>query len=107
MELQPFVHFLLLSKVVCIFIKFFCSLVSQPFYDKKKNNLRKLRTERGLTQQQLADRIGMSRVQVADMERGHKSITSEMAWKLADYFMVSIDYLLGRAEYKEINYGEN
>ncbi|KRM63027.1 hypothetical protein FC14_GL001274 [Ligilactobacillus agilis DSM 20509] len=76
-------------------------------YDKKKNNLRKLRTERGLTQQQLADRIGMSRVQVADMERGHKSITSEMAWKLADYFMVSIDYLLGRAEYKEINYGEN
>lgn len=76
-------------------------------YDKKKNNLRKLRTERGLTQQQLADKIGMSRVQVADMERGHKSITSETAWELADYFMVSIDYLLGRAEYKEISYGKN
>lgn len=76
-------------------------------YDKKKNNLRELRTERGLTQQQLADKIGMSRVQVADMERGHKSITTEKAWELADYFMVSIDYLLGRAEYKEINHDKN
>lgn len=76
-------------------------------YDKKKNNLRKLRTERGLTQQQLADKIGVSRAQITRMEIGIRNIDSENAWKLADYFMVSIDYLLGRAEYKEINHDKN
>ena len=76
-------------------------------YDKKKNNLRKLRTERGLTQQQLADKIGVSRAQITRMEIGIRNIDSENAWKLADYFMTSIDYLLGRAEYKEINHDKN
>lgn len=76
-------------------------------YDKKKNRLRELRTERGLTQQQLADKIGVSRAQITRMEIGIRNIDSENAWKLADYFMISIDYLLGRAEYKEINHDKN
>lgn len=76
-------------------------------YDKKKNRLRELRMQRCLTQFQLAEKMGLSRGQIADMERGKYAITSEMAWKLADYFMVSIDYLLGRAEYKEISYDKN
>lgn len=76
-------------------------------YDKKKNRLRELRMQRCLTQFQLAEKMGLSRGQIADMERGKYAITSEMAWELSDYFMVSIDYLLGRAEYKEISHDKN
>lgn len=73
-------------------------------------NLKKLRLERGLTQKQLADALGIDRTAVAKYETGKNGATSEMLEKIADYFAVSSDYVLGRDQ--EINYalldgGEN
>lgn len=65
-------------------------------------NLKKLRLERGLTQKQLADALGIDRTAVAKYETGKNGATSEMLEKIADYFAVSSDYVLGRDQ--EINY---
>lgn len=56
-------------------------------------NLRSLRQNFGITQQQLADRAGISKQQVSAMERGKDPIGRKMAKKLADALGTSIDNL--------------
>ena len=72
------------------------------FYLELIKNLKKLRLERGLTQKQLADALGIDRTAVAKYETGKNGATSEMLEKIADYFAVSSDYVLGRDQ--EISY---
>lgn len=66
-----------------------------------------LRNRRSLTQTQLAAQIGMSHSSVASWETGARDPDSAMVSKLADFFHVSTDYLLGRAdesqEYQEVS----
>lgn len=57
----------------------------------------KLRNQRGLTQTQLAHRIGMSHSTIASWETGTRDPHSTMIVKLGDFFDVSVDYLLGRS----------
>lgn len=59
------------------------------------NRLKELRKEKGLTQQQLADIVGITRRGYQKWENGESSIKSEQAQKLADFFDVNISYLLG------------
>lgn len=56
-------------------------------------NLRSLRQNFGFTQQELADRAGISKQQVSAMERGKDPIGRKMAKKLADALGTSIDNL--------------
>lgn len=62
-----------------------------------KERLKELRNERGLTQVQLAEELGMSRGTIGNYEVGvRKNLRLEDLETIADYFNVQIDYLLGR-----------
>jgi len=60
--------------------------------------LRLLRKEAGLSQQMMADALGISRQAYSNYEAGNREPSYETALQLADYFNVTTDYLLGRVE---------
>lgn len=55
-----------------------------------------LRIDHDLTQQQIADILGCQREVYRRYEKGTRTIPIEFLIKLADYYKVSIDYLVGR-----------
>lgn len=57
--------------------------------------LHKLRKEKGLTQQQLGEIVGVGKVTISRYERHGREADYETLVKLAQYFDVSVDYLLG------------
>lgn len=57
-----------------------------------------LRKEKGIGQQALAEHLGVSFHQVSKMETGQRGASLEVACALADYFDVSLDYLVGRSD---------
>lgn len=59
------------------------------------NRLKELRRKNGLTQQELANEIGVTKLSVSNWENGKHEIKSDKAQALADYFGVSVGYLLG------------
>lgn len=59
-----------------------------------KNRIRDLREDHDLSQQQLADRIGITQRKYSYLETGVQVLSDEILVKLADYYGVSIDYLL-------------
>ncbi len=63
-----------------------------------KARLRELRKEQCETQRQIADALGIAESHYQIYERGTGLPNLENAWKLADHFGVSIDYLVGRSE---------
>lgn len=58
--------------------------------------IRELRRQRGLTQQQLADAIEIGRSTLAGVELGRDQLGIGATIDLADYFEVSLDWLIGR-----------
>ena len=60
-----------------------------------KNRIRDLRKQSRLSQQALADQIGVFRNTISNWETGYSQISLENAKKVAEYFEVTIDYLLG------------
>ena len=63
-----------------------------------KERLRALRAEKGETQKQVAEAVGLNERHYQFFEYGRHLPSLENAWKLADHFGVSIDYLVGRTE---------
>ena len=59
------------------------------------NRLKELRKEKKLTQKELADIAEVSKRTLIYWEDGTSNIKPEKAKKLADYFGVSVGYLLG------------
>ena len=59
------------------------------------NILYDLRIEQGLSQKQLAEAIGVSQSTIAKIEVNRNEATASTVRKLAKYFQVSADYLLG------------
>ena len=62
------------------------------------DRLKALRTAKCLSQQQVAEQIGITRVGFQNYEVGRRKPTFEMIIVLADFFGVSADYLLGRSD---------
>jgi len=60
------------------------------------DRLKLLRRERGITQQELADAIGISKGGLCYYENTNRAPDITVLEKFADYFKVSADYLLGR-----------
>ena len=59
------------------------------------DKLKKLRETHGLSQQQLAEKLGMSPSGIGMWEQNRRQPDNEMAKKIAQLFGVSTDYLLG------------
>lgn len=59
------------------------------------NRLKQLRESRGMTRVELAEKIRVTKLTILNWEHGTHEIKGSNAKKLADYFGVSIPYLLG------------
>ncbi|MCW1940177.1 helix-turn-helix domain-containing protein [Bacillus anthracis] len=59
-----------------------------------------LRKNQKLSQYDLADKLGFSRGKLANYEQGQREPDYDTLKKIADFFEVSTDYLLGRTEKK-------
>jgi transcriptional regulator with XRE-family HTH domain len=56
--------------------------------------IKKMRTKSGLTQKQLADRLGVKQQNVSDWERGERSPSAKNLKKLAEILNCQIDDLV-------------
>ena len=61
-----------------------------------ENRIKDLREDSDLTQQQIADAIGITQRKYSYIETGVQPLTDEILMKLADHYDVSIDYILMR-----------
>ena len=68
-----------------------------------KIKLRELRKERRISQLKLAMDLGMNQNSISRYETGERQADYETLITFADYFKVSIDYLLGRTDNPEVN----
>ena len=64
--------------------------------------LKKLRNEKGISQEELANILKLSRSTYAQYEIDRRIPEYGTLEKLADYYNVSLDYLVGRSDYKNI-----
>ena len=60
--------------------------------------IRELRKNKSLSQEQLADKLGVTKQAVSQMERGARKPSVTMLEALCDFFNVSTDYLLGKED---------
>lgn len=66
--------------------------------------LKEIRKDKKISQKQLSEAIGYSQSVICDWENGKSEPTATPLIKLADYFDVTIDYLLGREDEPNIKY---
>lgn len=64
-------------------------------------NLKKLRKEKGISQLKLAMDLNMTQNTISRYETGEREPGINELIKIADYFDVSIDYLVGRHQNKQ------
>ena len=63
-----------------------------------KNKLEELRTQKGWTQQELADRVGVSRQTIISLERGRYNPSILLAFRLTLQFGVRIEDIFTYSE---------
>ena len=66
-------------------------------------NLRSLRKEANMRQQDLADELGVAQTTIASYEQDQRFPNHETLIEIADFFNVSIDFLLGRDDSKTLD----
>ena len=67
----------------------------------KFENIRSLRIDNGYTQKQIAQHLGISQNTYSQYEIGVLNYPVDSLVKLADFYNVSVDYLLGRTNTKK------
>lgn len=67
-----------------------------------RTRLRVLRAEQNITQQKFASAINMGQASYNAIENGRTTPSLQTLLVIADYFNVSMDYLLGRSDKREI-----
>lgn len=60
--------------------------------------LKEIRTQRKLSQKEVADYLGISDVSYGRYESGNREPSIEMLIKLSDLFKVTIDYIVGKED---------
>lgn len=66
-----------------------------------ENRIKDLREDNDFTQQQIADKIGITQRKYSYIETGVQPLTDEILVRLSDVYNVSIDYLLKCTDRKE------
>ena len=61
-------------------------------------NLKKLRKEKGLSQLQLALKLGLNQNTISRYENGQREADHQTLIMFADFFGVTVDYLIGRTD---------
>ncbi len=64
----------------------------------KYDRIKKLRLEKKLTQAQLGEILDVNQRTYSQYELGTRSISVELLIVLADYYGVTLDYLVGRTD---------
>jgi len=65
------------------------------FFDKKLSyKIKQLREESGISQEMLAEKLGVSRVAISSIENGERKVSAEEIKKIAQVFNISADILL-------------
>ncbi len=64
--------------------------------------LKSLRDEKAVTQEELSNYLGVGRPTIAGYETKGKQPSFEILKKIANFFNVSIDYLLGRTDMRQL-----
>ncbi|PXW88780.1 transcriptional regulator with XRE-family HTH domain [Pseudogracilibacillus auburnensis] len=62
------------------------------------DRLKKLRSDKRITQEKLGKKVNVTKVSISGYENGNRSPDTETLQRLANYFEVSVDYLLGRTD---------
>ena len=57
-----------------------------------------LRKKAGLTQQELGDRFGVAKSTICQYENGNSTPNDDIKIAMANYFNVSMDYLMGKTD---------
>lgn len=70
------------------------------------SRLRNLREDSNLTQTELANIFKVTPPSISQYEKDVRSPDYSLLIKIADFFNVSVDYLLGRTNVREINKGK-
>ncbi|MFI3164116.1 MAG: helix-turn-helix transcriptional regulator [Bacillota bacterium] len=69
----------------------------KKFYNEKFNtSFEELRLKHGMSVNQVAKAVGINQPTLARYLSGETKLNLETACKLADYFNVSVDYIIGR-----------
>lgn len=68
------------------------------------SSIARFRKSKGLTQAELADKIGISRLLLSDYERGKVRVYADVIAKIADALSISADDILSLKKNKENSY---
>ena len=68
-----------------------------------KDRLKQLRISAGYTQLTVRMKTGIEQSLISKYESGERVPTTENLQILADFYNVSVDYILGRTDYPQIN----
>ena len=71
--------------------------------DAMKTNLKELRQSRGLTQLAVQMKTGIEQALLSKFETGERTPPTETLIRLAEFYNVSIDYILCRTDNPQIN----
>ena len=64
-------------------------------------NIRDLRVKQKMTQDELAEKLFVTRQTVSNYETGKREIPTRFVIALADYYKTTTDYILGRTKKKK------
>lgn len=69
-------------------------------FDKRDfgNRIKSLRQLKDVSQEELGRFLGLSKQTISGIETGYRATTIEVSIALADFFNVSLDYLVGRSD---------
>jgi len=70
-------------------------MISRKIFSQRLNRLRQAKN---ISHEKLANELGLTRATVSHWENGLRLPSLEIATALADFFDVSLDYLVGRSD---------
>lgn len=73
----------------------------KPQKEKAIEHFMAVRERARLSQEQFAEKLGVSKNTISRIERGETALSADMALKVHDTFFVSTDYLLGLTPYED------